>query len=619
MADDIPEVLAGRYEVRDLIGRGGMAEVHIGYDRRLSRTVAIKVLRSDLARDPTFQARFRREAQAAASLNHPAIVSVYDTGEDEVVTASGKTAHVPFIVMEYVEGHTVRSLLSDETPVPIDEAVEIVTGVLTALEYSHREGIVHRDIKPGNVMLTPTGQVKVMDFGIARAMADSAATMTQTHAVVGTAQYLSPEQARGEIVDSRSDIYSTGCLLYELLTGKPPFTGDSPVAIAYQHVRETPKPPSAVAEDIPEALDRIVLKALAKDRVERYPDAAAMRLDLAAAARGGRVTAPAVTAWATSQADPTSVLTQAQPGIGDNPVDAALDADPEDVEDEDRRSPWWVWALVLVGVIALAGIAYLLVTGDNEAEETPTEEPSTPTQVEVPDLEGQDEDGVTASLETAGLVPDFQQPEASDEVAEGEFLRSDPSAGELVDEGSTVQIWLSAGPDSVEVPSLDGLTQERARERLQEEGLRVGNVRTEDDPSQPADRVLRSEPEAGTSVAPNSEVTLYIASGNVTVPDLQGMTRDEAEAALNEVNLGITLLERPTGDFEPDLVVDWEPQGTQPQRTLIRVYYAVEPATPDPPTPNEDPTTEEPTDDDGDDEEEPTGDNDASAGFGRRP
>ncbi|WP_273168886.1 Stk1 family PASTA domain-containing Ser/Thr kinase, partial [Actinomyces israelii] len=297
MTGQFPQVLAGRYEIRDLIGRGGMAEVHLGYDKRLSRIIAIKLLRSDIAGDPTFQARFRREAQSAAALNHPTIVAVYDSGEEEITAPNGATRSVPYIVMEYVEGHTVRELLGDGDAVPIPEAVEITTGVLDALEYSHRAGIVHRDIKPGNIMLTSTGAVKVMDFGIARAMEDSSATVTQTHAVVGTAQYLSPEQARGEVVDARSDLYSTGCLLYELLTGQPPFTGDSAVAIAYQHVREIPKPPSALAADVPESLDRVVLKALAKARDDRYQDAAHMRNELLAAARGMAVSAPATDTW----------------------------------------------------------------------------------------------------------------------------------------------------------------------------------------------------------------------------------------------------------------------------------------------------------------------------------
>ena len=247
MADTGPKLLGGRYEVRSLIGRGGMAQVHLGRDTRLSRLVAIKMLRVDLARDSIFQTRFRREAQAAASLNHPNIVAVYDTGEEAVRSADGSTVSVPYIVMEYVEGHTVKELISDGTPVPIPEAVEITSGVLSALQYAHASGLVHRDIKPGNVMLTDSGKVKVMDFGIARALADSQATMTQTNAVIGTAQYLSPEQARGETVDERSDIYSAGCMLYELLTGRPPVARPNPRTHPNHHQCQTPPPTATIA------------------------------------------------------------------------------------------------------------------------------------------------------------------------------------------------------------------------------------------------------------------------------------------------------------------------------------------------------------------------------------
>lgn len=278
--NDEPQLLAGRYEVGDLIGRGGMAEVHIGYDTRLGRNVAIKILRADLARDPSFQTRFRREAQAAAGLNHPSIVAVYDTGEDHRRNENGAVQAVPFIVMEYVEGHTVRDILKGDVAAPIEEAVEITQGVLAGLDYAHHAGLVHRDIKPANVMLTPTGAVKVMDFGIARALADIGQTMTQTQAVVGTAQYLSPEQARGENVDARSDLYSTGCLLFELLTGRPPFMGDSPVSVAYQHVREEAPRPSQFASDVPPELDAIVGKALQKDRNARYSSALEFSADL---------------------------------------------------------------------------------------------------------------------------------------------------------------------------------------------------------------------------------------------------------------------------------------------------------------------------------------------------
>ena len=299
MAEPMAHRLAGRYEVRSLIGRGGMAEVHLGFDTRLSRVVAIKMLRRDLAQDSIFQARFRREAQSAASLNHPNIVAVYDTGEEIIEDAVGRSIAVPYIVMEYVEGHTVKDLISDGTAVPINEAVEIVSGVLSALDYSHANHLVHRDIKPGNIMLTSDGKIKVMDFGIARALTDSQATMTQTNAVVGTAQYLSPEQARGETVDARSDLYSTGVVLFELLTGRPPFKGDSAVAVAYQHVEQIPPTPSSILSDIPDSLDRVVLKALAKNREDRYPTAAAMLSDLQRVSRGLDVAAPPADSWAT--------------------------------------------------------------------------------------------------------------------------------------------------------------------------------------------------------------------------------------------------------------------------------------------------------------------------------
>src|SRR5919112_677339 len=281
--------VGGRYVLGELLGRGGMAEVRKGTDVRLGRVVAVKRLRTDLASDPTFQARFRREAQSSAALNHPAIVSVYDTGEE--TTGDGSYVPQPYIVMEYVAGRTLRDILREGRKILPERALEITSGVLAALDYSHRAGIVHRDIKPANVMLTPTGEVKVMDFGIARAIADTSSTMTQTAAVIGTAAYLSPEQARGEHVDARSDIYSTGCLLYELVTGTPPFTGDSPVAVAYQHVREDPVPPSAYDESMPPQVDAVVLKAMAKNPVNRYQSADEMREDLLRAAAGEPVLA----------------------------------------------------------------------------------------------------------------------------------------------------------------------------------------------------------------------------------------------------------------------------------------------------------------------------------------
>src|SRR5689334_16593175 len=320
-----------------------MAEVRKGTDTRLGRTVAVKRLRTDLASDATFQARFRREAQSSASLSHPAIVAVYDTGEE--LSTDGSDVAQPYIVMEFVAGRTLRDILREGRKILPERALEITSGVLSALDYSHRAGIIHRDIKPGNVMLTPSGDVKVMDFGIARAISDASSTMTQTAAVVGTAQYLSPEQARGETVDSRSDVYSAGCLLYELLTGRPPFVGDSPVSVAYQHVREPASPPSDLDTDLPPEIDAIVMKALAKRVEDRYQSAGAMRNDIERYLAGHpvHVVPPPPVEPPTMVNSPTAVVA---------PVPLA-----EEEEDEDRgtRPGLLIFlALLLLLVIGLA-------------------------------------------------------------------------------------------------------------------------------------------------------------------------------------------------------------------------------------------------------------------------
>ncbi len=303
-------ILGGRYHLGRILGTGGMAEVFLAEDTRLHRTVAVKVLRSDLARDANFQERFRREAHSAASLNHPSIVAVYDTGEEQQTTITGSEVTIPYIVMEYVEGRTLREYIDPEHPMDVIQAGEIMAALLSALEYSHRAGIVHRDIKPGNIMINSAGAVKVMDFGIARAVADATSAMTATQAVMGTAQYLSPEQARGQLVDARSDIYSAACVMFEMLTGRPPFTGDTPVSIAYQHVREDPQPPSAYNPAVTPALDAVILTGLAKDREQRYPSAVAFSRDIAAVVAGR---APALVAGALPGHDDPEATTVLSP------------------------------------------------------------------------------------------------------------------------------------------------------------------------------------------------------------------------------------------------------------------------------------------------------------------
>ncbi|KQR17152.1 Stk1 family PASTA domain-containing Ser/Thr kinase [Cellulomonas sp. Leaf334] len=545
MVDDGSRTLAGRYEVGELIGRGGMAEVHIGHDTRLGRTVAIKILRSDLARDPSFQNRFRREAQSAAALNHPAIVSVYDTGEDVFTEPTGVVAHVPFIVMEYVEGHTVRDILRDGHAVPIEEAVEITSGVLSALEYSHHAGIVHRDIKPANVMLTPTGAVKVMDFGIARAMADSAATMTQTQAVIGTAQYLSPEQARGETVDARSDLYSTGCLLFELLTGRPPFTGDSPVAVAYQHVREAAPIPSTFASDVPDSLDRITLKALAKERDSRYSSAAEFRSDLEAAVRGGAVGAPAVGALAaaalvatpateaTQLMAPPVATTQAMPPATSPwaSTGAAVATTPGLDDEEENKRPWLLPLLIGIAVLAVAGIVALLISV--LGQDPPA------TTVQVPAVVGLTEAEAKEQITAANLLYERGE-EANDTVPSGSVIKTEPVEGTEVEPESVVKAIISTGPSTLAVPDVAGMTEQEATDALTNEGLVVSaNREDEDNPNFPQGQVTKTEPASGTSVSAGSTVTLFVSTGNVLVPNVVGMTTADATAALNAAKLQV--------------------------------------------------------------------------------
>lgn len=587
MVDDGSRILANRYEVGELIGRGGMAEVHIGHDTRLGRTVAIKILRSDLARDPSFQNRFRREAQSAAALNHPAIVAVYDTGEDLVTEATGVVAHVPFIVMEYVEGHTVRDILRDGHAVPIDEAVEITAGVLSALEYSHHAGIVHRDIKPANVMITPTGAVKVMDFGIARAVADSAATMTQTQAVIGTAQYLSPEQARGEQVDARSDLYSTGCLLFELLTGRPPFVGDSPVAVAYQHVREAPPVPSQIASDVPEALDRITLKSLAKERDARYSTAAEFRADLEAVLRGGAVTAPAVGAAlaavpagdATQVMTPAAATTQAMPpAVAGSPWGSTgimTSTTPPEDEPEEKRRPWLLWVLIAVAVLAVGGIVWALLPKGGADPET----------VAVPPVAGQSQEQAIATLEAADLVAVPQQ-EASDLPA-GQATRTDPAEGADVAPGSDVSLFISTGPAEVAVPDVTDRTEAEAVRLLEAEGLVVADNRVPvDHPTIARGRIVSTDPAANTPVEAGATVTLSVSSGNVVVPNVTGQNIEEATAALSEAGLQVSTFEEPSDD-QPEGTVVSQDRGEGdivPQRTTVNLGVASPPTTATVPT-----------------------------------
>jgi eukaryotic-like serine/threonine-protein kinase len=584
-----PRLLGGRYEVGDLLGRGGMAEVHRGRDTRLGRTVAVKVLRSDLARDPTFQARFRREAQSAAALNHPSVVAVYDSGED--TSPDGVAA--PYIVMEHVEGRTLRQLLAGGRTLPWQEALRITSGVLAALAYSHRNGIVHRDIKPANVMVTPQGDIKVMDFGIARAMADSAATMTQTQAVIGTAQYLSPEQARGETVDARSDIYSTGCLLFELLTGRPPFVADSPVAVAYQHVGETPLAPSSYAPSVPHEVDAVVLHALVKDRAGRYQSADDFRADVDAAVEGRPISAAALgsargrsTAAAATQAfaaGPATGATQTLPVV-DEPEPLLPQQDPE--RPEPRRAGLWVLLALLLA--ALVAALLLVVPGLLDRP------PAAPPQVAVPQIAGRQIGDAEAALRQAGLTPGASTEQPSDQVADGAVISADPTEGSRVARGTTVDLVVSTGPETVDVPELAGRTEGEARRALEAVGLAVGKVSRVESTDRAKGEVVSSDPAPGEAVAASSKVDLEVASGKVTVPNVVGLSLVDAAARLTEAKLTVDGTTYRDSTQPPNTVIKQTNNGKSvEQGTRIKLVIAREPT----PTtsPSSSPTTSSPT------------------------
>jgi serine/threonine-protein kinase len=494
-------LLGGRYEVGEVIGHGGMAEVHRGRDVRLGRDVAIKLLRADLARDPAFQGRFRREAQSAASLNSPSIVAVYDTGEG---TVDGMAT--PYIVMEYVEGRTLRDVIAVEGRLLPDRALEITAAICTALEQAHAAGIVHRDIKPGNVMITPAGEIKVMDFGIARALTSSAATMTQTAAVVGTAHYLSPEQARGEHVDARSDIYSTGCLLYELLTGAPPFTGDTAVSVAYQHVREDPTPPSSVEPDVAESIDTIVLVAMAKNPINRYPSVAEMRADIDRARAGQPV--------------------HAQPVRRDEAgLAAGVPATTVLVREPAQRKRGAAYALLAAATVAVFVIALViarsLLSGDNGDLNTPM-------------LVGQSLADAESTLTGQGLAVGAVTYHYTGKDNKGQVIDQSPQAGLLLRKGQTVNLTVSNGIKFIAVPGgLEGLSVSQAKSALESAGFKVGKIIHKNNDA-PADQVLATDPDAGTQKPAGSKVNLIVSNSQVKVPKVVGKSEGDASAILQQ-------------------------------------------------------------------------------------
>jgi eukaryotic-like serine/threonine-protein kinase len=507
-----PQHLSDRYELGDILGFGGMSEVHLARDVRLHRDVAVKVLRADLARDPSFYLRFRREAQNAAALNHPSIVAVYDTGEAETPTGP-----LPYIVMEYVDGVTLRDIVHTDGPLPPQRAIEIIADACQALNFSHQNGIIHRDVKPANIMISSTNAVKVMDFGIARAIADSS-SVTQTAAVIGTAQYLSPEQARGDPVDARSDVYSLGCVLYEILTGEPPFTGDSPVSVAYQHVREDPVPPSARHEGISSDLDAVVLKALAKNPENRYQTAAEMRADLVRVHNGETPEAPKVL----TEAERRSLLSSSVSGSG-GPRTDPLPRQPLDKTGGDHGGSVGRW---VVAVAVLAMLTIVVVVAFNSFGGSSHD-------VQVPDMRGQVSADAIAGLQNRGFkTRTLQKPDST--VPPDHVIDTDPGANASVSAGDEITINVSTGPEQREVPDVSSLSYNDAVTKLKAAGF--SKFKQVNSPSTPEllGKVIGTTPPANQTSAITNVLTVIVGSGPETkqVPDVAGQTVDVAQKNL---------------------------------------------------------------------------------------
>jgi serine/threonine-protein kinase len=492
---------------------------------------------------------------------NPTIVRVFDAGEDTVTDASG-THPAPYIVMELVHGALLKDIIASG-PVPVTDAVRYADGILEALEYSHRAGVVHRDIKPGNVMVTDAGQVKVMDFGIARAVSDSSSTVAETTAIIGTAAYFSPEQAKGESVDARADLYSTGVVLYELLTGRTPFRGDSPVAVAYQHVSETPVAPSEVIATVPRTLDAVVLRALAKDPFQRYQDAASFREAVDAAVDGKTPSKRRLNSL-------TSEL------YGPNPKQAAetarslrqLTTDTTMTRTQSGPPVAWIWAGVAVLAVLLISVLFWAITI------RPSEVPVNSRIV--PDVSGMTFEKANETLEGEDLIA-YRSEEPSTEVAAGNVIRSKPEPGTSVEVGQTITVFVSRGAETAVVPPLDGLLEQPARDAITAAGLTIGTITQKNDPALAAGTVISADPEPGAEVALTTPINLVLATGRVVLLDYRGFTIDAATRALeaDESQLFVETLGDPSCPAsEPATVVSQSiPPGEAPVHATITLTF----------------------------------------------
>ncbi|RSX52213.1 serine/threonine protein kinase [Bifidobacterium goeldii] len=600
MSSNMPASLAnGRYQLGQLVGRGGMAEVRVALDTRLGRTVAVKIMRADLANDKIFLTRFRREAHSVAQMNNPNIVNIYDSGEETVTADDGTTERLPYLVMEFVKGQTLRDVIKANGPLSQRDAEQVMLGVLNALEYSHRMGIIHRDIKPGNIMISEQGIVKVMDFGIARALDDSAATMTQSQGVVGTAQYLSPEQARGESVDMRSDLYSAGCVLYEMLTGRPPFTGDSAVAIAYQHVSEVATPPSAIVPGLPKMWDSICAKAMAKDRQNRYATAAEFKNDILTFMNGGMPVAAAFNPLtdlanmkARKQAEQDAATVPMNPNDPTqatqafNPVTGQFEAVPAannntatmlksraeqraEAAKRKRRKQIIIGSVIAAAVLLLVIVGALFLMNEKAATETAVVPTITSSMTKVQAEE---------KIKAAGFEFEAVDDNDSGEPA-GTFTgKQSPTGGSQAVKGSKVKVWFSTGPKMVSVPDVSDQTQDAAKAMLEDRGFKVSDVtKIADSATVEKGKVVSTDPTSGTKLAKGSSITLYISSGQAQIPDgLVGQSQEQAIKILQDMGFVPSIQEETSDSIAAGSVTRTEPGSgeTVAQKSTVKVYIS---------------------------------------------
>jgi len=558
-------LLAGRYQVGELIGRGGMADVHVGIDNRLGRRVAIKLLKPALATNPAFRSRFRREAQEAAKMAHATIVRIFDAGEETVVDEFGAEVQLPFIIMEFVDGRLLKDMIA-EGPIEATEATRIISQVLTALEYSHRAGVVHRDVKPGNIMIATTGQVKVMDFGIARAISDSSASIAETSTIVGTAQYFSPEQARGEAVDARTDLYSTGIVMFEMLTGHAPFTGANPVAVAYQHVNQQSLPPSTLNPRVSPALDAVVLRAMAKDRFERFQTASEFRIDAEAAAAGS---IPVRKSPQSNEFNATLFGVNPSSTSGSDATFRQLNVDQHDriPRTQNRPPVAWIWGgiAVMLVVIVAVGVWTLSLGQTNLTSNV---------AIKVPDVVGQIWENGSAAIVDKNLVA-TRFDEANPDVEPGVIIRTDPEAGITVGPSQSIRVYVSSGAKAVTVPQIVNSSQADASAALAAAGFVDGTITAAYSASVKEGVVISADPAPGGTAPLGSAINMVVSNGLVQVPSQVGQAVGTATGALSGLQLEVKTVGDPgcTGGN----VVSQTITGDAPQKSSITITYCSKP------------------------------------------